>query len=114
VAVADEDEGAGPRLQHVGEILAAHQRRYRPVDAGFARDRRRDVAGKHRLAGIVDGDWIVRLVLERYRRVARLADALADRLLAVSGDGRHFLLQRAHRAGKLDMLRNDVIGVDAV
>ena len=27
VAVADEDEGAGPRLQHEGEILRAHHRR---------------------------------------------------------------------------------------
>ena len=37
VAVADEDEGAGPRLQHEGEILAAHQRRRVGVDALVAR-----------------------------------------------------------------------------
>ena len=38
VAVAEEHHGAGPLLEHVGEIFATHQRRSIGIDAGFADD----------------------------------------------------------------------------
>ena len=37
VAIADEDEGAGPRFQHEGEILAPHDRRTVGIDIPRAR-----------------------------------------------------------------------------
>src|SRR5690606_26114691 len=47
IAVADEDEGAGPGLQHIGKILAAHDRRRVVDDILFAGDLPGDAAGEN-------------------------------------------------------------------
>ena len=53
LAIADEDEGARPRIQHVGEILRPHHRRQRVVDAILAGDLGRDLRRERRLLGMV-------------------------------------------------------------
>src|SRR5260370_29423995 len=64
VAVADEDECAGPRLKHEGKVLGAHHRRNVWMDLvlpyNFARNRdselglRRVVYGRRVSAAIID------------------------------------------------------------
>src|SRR5258708_19045115 len=54
-AVADEDEGAGPGLQHEGKILRAHHRRRVDVDALASGDLRGNRGRKRRLPLVIAG-----------------------------------------------------------
>jgi hypothetical protein len=110
IAIAEEDEGAGARKQHVGKILAAHHRVERRIDRGVSGNIPRDRDGMAGLVGMVDGDGIVAVIADRDFSAVRCGKAAADlpdagfRLLAHTG------VQRAHRAGKLRLLGNDIVG----
>ena len=103
VAVADEDVGAGPRLQHVGEILAAHRPAAVSASTALADDLGGDLGGKGGLLRRwLTGHRIAALVVEpapwRRRRLRSPATiALHARLDQVA----HAVVERADGAGEL-------------
>ena len=96
VAVADEDERAGPGLQHEGEILAAHGRR----DAGIDVVGAGDVAGDRHcevcLVGMVEGDRVALAVAHRGFGIVGVGDVVDDLRNALFGHGANLGRQGTH------------------
>ena len=78
VAVADEDEGPRPGLQHIGEVLRAHHRRNVGTDIALARDIGGDPRGNLRFRRVIDQNRIATLVVERDLRARQLRHAVDD------------------------------------
>ena len=110
VAVADEDEGAGPRFQHEGEILAAHQRRRVGVDASRRRPRRSRPRSRTRSAFVVPGHRIVPVVGERRLGAVGLGGPLHDLAQPVLQRVAHLGQQAARGAAQGRGLRDHVVG----
>src|SRR3954470_10381843 len=111
-ALPEPDIRPGTRLQHVGEVLAAHRRVDVGNDVASAEDALAYAGGEFGLALAVDGRRIAAGVLNRRRtaeRLGHLADDLAD---APLGEIPRLRLEAAHGADQLHRLRDDVEGAD--
>ena len=111
VAVAEEDVGAGPLLQHEGEILRAHQRRDARVDRARAADAGRHPGHEPGLLRVVAGDRVAAIVLDRRRGPEGRRQRLDERADARLAEVAHRLRQGAHRAEQGRGLRDDVEGL---
>src|SRR5258707_15046600 len=78
VALADEVEGAGPGLEHEGEILGAHGRRRVEIDMGVASDLAGYAGGEVGLRGMIDGRRVATPIFDPRRRATRRGDAVRD------------------------------------
>src|SRR5207253_1139469 len=92
-AVADPQHRPRPRLQHVGEILAAERRRDIALDMPLAADLGRDVGGKVRFVGMVDRRRVAATVaqlragaVERGGAARDLAHAALDQILHLGAE----------------------------
>ena len=110
VAVADENERAGPRLQHVGKVLSAHDRRHRVVDPVLADHVARDLGGERGLPLVIARHRIVALVDELRLGAVELRGALDHLVEALLDQVAHRRIERARGAGQLRGLRDDVVG----
>ena len=112
VAVADEDEGARPLLQHEGEILRAHHRRHGGVDTRAADDLASDRGRERGLALVVAQHRIVALVgraSPSRRRACAVPSTTSCR--RASSRSRTSAIEAARGAAQLRGLRDDVVGV---
>ena len=89
VAIADEDEGARPLLQHVGEILRAHQRRNVGIDLVPPAISRATSAAKAVSRVVVHHHRIAMVIIDlggRAVKLGRAFDHLADAFLQQFAD----------------------------
>ncbi|MGZ2464763.1 hypothetical protein ACVJMZ_000287 [Sinorhizobium medicae] len=100
VAISDEHEGARPGKQHVGEVLAAHQRIERFIDVAFAGNRGGDGKRVAGFGGVVHGHRIVTAVPDVDRGAIGESDALGDLADPDFADVPHLRRQSAHCAGE--------------
>ena len=109
VAIADEDEGAGALLQHVGEVFARHGR----IDIGI------DIIGADHVAGnfrcivgfcrMIDGYGTVAVILRfRFSAVGK-SDALGNLADPRFRHVTHVFIECPHRAGDQRLVGNDVV-----
>src|SRR5947209_4102015 len=108
--VADPEIGAGHRLHHIGEILAAHLRLRPGEHLGWFHDRARDRLNHLRLLLLVDED------AERIPDVCDdldlegAGDAGAQRAHPLADQGTHLVGESPHCAAQLRLARDHVIG----
>ncbi len=111
IAVADEDEGAGPRLQHVGEILRPHHGRHRGIDACRTHHVARDRGREGRLRRVIFQHRIASLVGQPGARAVQPRGAFDHLVQALLQEIAHIGRQAAGGAAQLRGLRDDVVGV---
>ncbi len=111
---AEPDVAAGLRLQHVGEVLAAHLRRRIGDDTGGTDDRGGGGQGVRGLVDAVDDGRIAALVAQRRLHLEHRGDAGDERAHPRLDQRLHRRVERAHRAAQHHFFGNHVPGVAAV
>ena len=110
VAIADENIGSGAFLQHVGKILAGHQRRRRCVHRIGPGDVGGDPGAELGLRRVVDGDRVIAIVIDPHMRAMGGGDPLRDLADPGFGEFPQFERQGPDRSRHDGLVRDHIVG----